>query len=97
MCGSFRRGATSSGDIDVLLTHPNYTSDSKKKTDYLHKVVTKLVDTKYITDTLSHGDTKFMVSISGRLWRYILVQFFFYISILIDHNWTVIQSNQSYL
>lgn len=31
VCGSFRRGADNSGDIDVLLTHPNFTSESKKK------------------------------------------------------------------
>ena len=31
------------------------------QTDLLHKVVKKLEETKYITDSLSHGDTKFMV------------------------------------
>lgn len=31
ICGSFRRGASSSGDIDILLTHPSYTSESGKK------------------------------------------------------------------
>lgn len=33
ICGSFRRGAAASGDIDVLLTHPKYTSTSEKKSD----------------------------------------------------------------
>ncbi|KAG3294748.1 DNA polymerase beta [Ictidomys tridecemlineatus] len=31
VCGSFRRGAESSGDMDVLLTHPNFTSESTKQ------------------------------------------------------------------
>ncbi|MGH0180786.1 UNVERIFIED_CONTAM: hypothetical protein FKN15_019054 [Acipenser sinensis] len=31
VCGSFRRGAESSGDIDILLTHPNFTSESTKQ------------------------------------------------------------------
>lgn len=31
ICGSFRRGAESSGDIDVLLTHPDYVSSSFAK------------------------------------------------------------------
>ncbi|XP_056364635.1 DNA polymerase beta isoform X3 [Oenanthe melanoleuca] len=31
VCGSFRRGAESSGDMDVLLTHPSFTSESSKQ------------------------------------------------------------------
>ncbi|XP_050796162.1 DNA polymerase beta isoform X1 [Gopherus flavomarginatus] len=31
VCGSFRRGAESSGDMDVLLTHPSLTSESTKQ------------------------------------------------------------------
>jgi len=31
VCGSYRRGAANSGDIDILLTHPSYTSTSGKK------------------------------------------------------------------
>ncbi|KAF0306864.1 DNA polymerase beta [Amphibalanus amphitrite] len=27
VCGSYRRGAESSGDVDLLITHPDYTSD----------------------------------------------------------------------
>ncbi|XP_043938912.1 DNA polymerase beta isoform X2 [Protopterus annectens] len=47
VCGSYRRGADSSGDMDILLTHPSYTSESSelgvcqlagdKDTDYLHR------------------------------------------------------------
>lgn len=64
ICGSYRRGKEESGDIDVLLTHPIYTSDikdSKKHTALLKLLVKKLEAKKFITDTISHGDLKFMV------------------------------------
>ncbi|ELU13471.1 hypothetical protein CAPTEDRAFT_183536 [Capitella teleta] len=61
VCGSFRRGASNSGDIDILLTHPSYTSDSKtKQPKLLHDVVRQLESTGFVTDTLSLGDSKFM-------------------------------------
>lgn len=60
VCGSFRRGAESSGDMDILLTHPDFTSDSTKQPHLLHQVVQSLEDCKFITDTLVKGDTKFM-------------------------------------
>lgn len=60
ICGSFRRGAETSGDIDILLTHPLFTSETKKKTKCLHDVVKQFEDVGFITDTLSHGDAKFM-------------------------------------
>lgn len=60
VCGSFRRGAASSGDIDVLLTHPSFTSESNKKGDLLHAVVKHLEGIDFITDTLSLGESKYM-------------------------------------
>nr|CAD29104.1 chimeric DNA-directed DNA polymerase xf3-9e [synthetic construct] len=60
VCGSFRRGAESSGDMDVLLTHPNFTSESSKQPKLLHRVVEQLQKVRFITDTLSKGETKFM-------------------------------------
>jgi DNA polymerase beta len=74
IAGSFRRGALSSGDIDVLITHPNYTSltsqvssPAKKKSTKtsehgeLLKVIVKHLEKKgFITDTMAFGDTKFM-------------------------------------
>nr|XP_056716257.1 DNA polymerase beta [Euleptes europaea] len=60
VCGSFRRGAESSGDMDILLTHPDFTSESSKQPKLLHQVVAQLENIHFITDTLSKGDTKFM-------------------------------------
>uniref|UniRef100_A0A3Q4HU33 DNA polymerase n=1 Tax=Neolamprologus brichardi TaxID=32507 RepID=A0A3Q4HU33_NEOBR len=59
ICGSYRRAA-SSGDIDILLTHPNYTSQTEKQPKLLHAVVEHLESIGFVTDTLSKGDTKFM-------------------------------------
>ena len=36
ICGSYRRGLASSGDIDVLLTHPRHTSESLKASPGRH-------------------------------------------------------------
>ncbi|XP_068206966.1 DNA polymerase beta-like [Palaemon carinicauda] len=60
ICGSYRRGAKSSGDVDALLTHPSYSSDSGKSPKLLASVVDRLKKNDLITDTLSMGDTKFM-------------------------------------
>ncbi|KAJ8287312.1 hypothetical protein GJAV_G00050110 [Gymnothorax javanicus] len=60
ICGSYRRGAQSSGDIDILLTHPDYTSQSEKQPRLLHSVVDHLESLGFVTDTLSKGDSKFM-------------------------------------
>ncbi|KAK8736668.1 hypothetical protein OTU49_004579, partial [Cherax quadricarinatus] len=60
ICGSYRRGATSSGDVDALLTHPSYTSESGKHPKLLSQVIETLKTNGLVTDTLSHGDTKFM-------------------------------------
>nr|CAD29113.1 chimeric DNA-directed DNA polymerase xf4-5n [synthetic construct] len=48
VAGSFRRGAESSGDMDVLLTHPNFTSESSKQPKLLHRVVEQLQKVRFI-------------------------------------------------
>jgi DNA polymerase beta len=60
VCGSFRRGAVSSGDIDILISHPKYSSDSKSKPSYIKNIVKAMETDGFVTDTLSSGDTKFM-------------------------------------
>lgn len=61
----FSRGKAESGDIDVLITHPSFTSkqheNKKFKTNLLKDVVAALEKCSLITDTISLGETKFMV------------------------------------
>jgi len=59
VCGSYRRGLPQSGDVDFLITNPNYTSDKKKDSDVLDKLVPILKKKKFITDDLSHGKIKY--------------------------------------
>lgn len=65
VCGSYRRGAATSGDIDILLTHPDHEAEEEGRESsgggqLLRRVVTELRTAGIITDTLSLGDTKFM-------------------------------------
>ncbi|KFM83061.1 DNA polymerase beta, partial [Stegodyphus mimosarum] len=60
ICGSYRRGAPESGDIDILLTHPDYSSADGTKSELLKHVVSKLEKSGLIVDHISRGDTKFM-------------------------------------
>ena len=75
VCGSFRRGAASSGDIDMLISHPNFTAQARTGTGMatstgsaqhgtvdsnpLQAFVKALVCAGLITDTLSNGASKF--------------------------------------
>ena len=69
VCGSYRREKDTSGDIDILLTHPDFVVNDEKTGDkentrcgrLLHVVVEELSSSTIITDTLSHGDTKVQV------------------------------------
>jgi DNA polymerase beta len=60
VCGSFRRGAATSGDIDIILGHPDYTSESSKRPPYIRRVVQRMEGAGFVTDTLSLGESKFM-------------------------------------
>lgn len=57
--GSYRRGASDSGDIDVLLTLPNEMSAKDQGALFLH-MIDLLREDGYIIDTLALGPKKFM-------------------------------------
>ncbi|XKL59996.1 hypothetical protein PGB90_001012 [Kerria lacca] len=61
ICGSYRRGKQESGDIDVLISHPSYTShDTKSDNKLLENVVNVLKSCQLIVETISLGSVKFM-------------------------------------
>ncbi len=62
VCGSYRRGLHSSGDVDFLLTHEEFSSTDKASVGgrLLREVVDALEEAEIITDTISKGDAKFM-------------------------------------
>jgi len=60
ICGSYRRGNIESGDIDILISHPNF-YDNISKEKFLEKIIKELTSINFIIDNLtSKGDTKFM-------------------------------------
>jgi DNA polymerase beta len=62
-CGSYRRKLPSSGDVDVLLTHPDYTYEHKQKgkaIPIIDKIIKKLKQRKFLIDDLSQGPSKYM-------------------------------------
>jgi hypothetical protein len=59
VCGSYRRGRPSSGDIDCLLCHPSYqTRDAAAVPDWLSSVVDALKASGFLTDVISLGKKK---------------------------------------
>lgn len=52
ICGSYRRGQPDSGDVDVLMTHSEWTK-SKQATAGLRNVLTRLHDTGVLVDDLT--------------------------------------------
>jgi DNA polymerase beta len=57
--GSYRRGAESSGDIDVLLMLPDTMSKKEQGALFL-ETIEMLQDSEYIVDTLAQGPKKFL-------------------------------------
>lgn len=60
--GSYRRGASSSGDIDCLLTKPS-TSSSQELLGFLNQLISKLTESKFLVAALS------VPSQSGSKWH----------------------------
>ena len=52
ICGSYRRGQPDSGDVDVLMTHSEWT-EPKQATTGLRNVLTRLHDTGVLVDDLT--------------------------------------------
>lgn len=52
--GSYRRGANDSGDIDILVTHPQNNMST------FRVFVDKLIAQSYLIDTLAYGEKKYM-------------------------------------
>lgn len=60
ICGSYRRGLKTSGDIDVLISNPQYISNIEKE-KFLERIVKKLKEVGFILDSLtSDGAKKYM-------------------------------------
>ena len=58
VCGSYRRGAAASGDIDVLLTHPNYQQLGDPEPRWLDSLVSALEAEDFVTDVIAQGPKK---------------------------------------
>ncbi|KAH3761946.1 DNA polymerase beta [Pelomyxa schiedti] len=61
--GSYRRGLPNSGDIDILVTHPQYTDDCRLRKDsrgLMSNIVERLVAANIVTDIISSGFMQFM-------------------------------------
>jgi DNA polymerase/3'-5' exonuclease PolX len=55
LSGSYRRGETTSGDIDVLITHPDDTLNHEAN---FAQIISKFSSNKYVTDIFAQGPKK---------------------------------------
>src|SRR5690554_2061338 len=69
-CGSYRRGKTSSGDVDVLIGPPLDVEDI----NILGEVVARLESTGFLTDRLSFSDIHMCVEREQSRWLKLLVK-----------------------
>ena len=63
ICGSYRREKSTSGDIDVIISHPDIkTKKQAEKSDLLKKFISYLIKKKFIYDSFTSEDvpTKYM-------------------------------------
>lgn len=63
ICGSFRRLKPTSGDVDFIFIHDDYEKkDSRLRLNFIELVVNKLIEKKFIIDSLTKLDveTKYM-------------------------------------
>ena len=58
-CGSYRRQKDTSGDVDFIIIHHDYKTNKQKiSINYLDLFVKKLIDKKFIIDSLTKTDVK---------------------------------------
>ena len=79
ICGSYRRGCKDSGDIDIIITHPNI-SENIQKEKFLSTFVKALKAINFIIDDLTKlGEKKYMgVCKTGKISRRIDIRCFNY-------------------
>jgi len=58
-CGSYRRKLPTSGDIDILVTHPEFNSIDNDSLKIMEKILVKLQKTKFIVQDLNRGPVKY--------------------------------------
>jgi DNA polymerase/3'-5' exonuclease PolX len=58
--GSFRRGAASSGDIDVLITHRDASVDMAARFEAVRRALQQASSRPYIVDVFGQGDSKLL-------------------------------------
>ena len=61
ICGSYRRGKSDCGDVDILLTHCDKKyNDKKYSKQLLNNIIIKLRECKLLVEDLAHGPVKYM-------------------------------------
>jgi DNA polymerase/3'-5' exonuclease PolX len=60
ICGSYRRGQSSSGDIDIIVSNPSFIKNIQTQ-DYLKKIIQNGIASGFLIDHLTEkGDKKYM-------------------------------------
>jgi len=60
ICGSYRRGCIDSGDIDILVSHPNFI-ENIENAKFLTRIIKNCKEKNIIIDSLTEkGETKYM-------------------------------------
>ncbi len=60
ICGSYRRGELNSGDIDIIITNPEYTTNIEEQ-NYLKRIIEFMTNSGFLIGHLTEkGDKKYM-------------------------------------
>lgn len=59
VCGSYRREVPWSGDVDVIVSHPNvHTKAEAENSDHMQNLIASLISSGFIVDSLTSPDSK---------------------------------------